>query len=64
MNDKDALTLHRLASRLEAYEIDNGPMGSYRPFRDEAKRLRDIADRNSNTPSSTGDFRDADWPQR
>ena len=64
MNDRDALTLHRLAARLEAYEIDNGPMGSNRPFRDEAKQLRDIADRNSNTPPSTGDFRDADWPQR
>lgn len=52
MNDKDALTLHRLAARLEAYEIDNGPMGSNRPFRNEAKQLRDIADRNSNAVST------------
>lgn len=66
MTDSDALALHRLASRLERYEIDNGPMGSNRPFVEEAKRLREIADRNhnSNTSPSSGDFRDADWPQR
>ena len=64
MNDTDALTLHRLASRLESYEIDNGPMGSDRPFRSEAKQLRDIADRNSNTSTSTVGLRVADWPQR
>ena len=56
MNDTDALTLHRLASRLESYEIDNGPMGSDRPFRSEAKQLRDIADRNSNASNRIGNF--------
>ena len=56
MNDKDALTLHRLAARLEAYEIDNGPMGSNRPFSNEAKQLREIADRNSNVSNRIGNF--------
>ena len=68
MNDRDALALHRLANRLERYEIDNGPMGSNRPFAEEARQLREIADRNHN--SNTQSARDAradsdpDWPQR
>lgn len=68
MTDSDALALHRLASRLERYEIDNGPMGSNRPFVEEAKRLREIADRDHNSNShNVRDARansDPDWPQR
>lgn len=57
MNDYDALTLYRLARRLDAYEIDNGPMGSPRPFAKDAELLRRIADNNADSTDTTEHIR-------
>jgi hypothetical protein len=45
ININDLVELHRIASRLEKYVEDNGPMGERTPFASEAKHLRAIADR-------------------
>jgi hypothetical protein len=76
MNAQNALELHRIAQLLEEFEIDNGPNGCNAPFREEAKRLREIAceespekyARHKYTPRDEtreqGDFRDEPWERR
>lgn len=43
MRTENRLRLHEIAQRLEAFTIDNGPMGESRPFRREADELHRIA---------------------
>ena len=42
-NKEIALRLYEIAQSLEDFTIDNGPMGEYTPFYDEACELRKLA---------------------
>ena len=64
MTDSDKLKLFTIAEVLEEYEIDNGPNGSSRPFINEARTLRKIANGTPQESEFIGDFRDAPWEQR
>lgn len=57
MKSEDRLALYDIAERLERYVLDNGPMGETRPFADEARQLRRIA-QNNNVSTGGGDWRD------
>jgi len=70
MNIKELrLELHDIADDLDGVVNDNGPMGEDAPFRDKARRLRELA-RNlkkfdgDDGRTDTGDFRDAPWEPR
>lgn len=61
------LELHDIADELDDVTYDNGPMGESAPFRDKARRLREVArglKEMANVSSDTGDFRDAPWEAR
>jgi hypothetical protein len=71
MNLKELrLELHDLADELDAVVYDNGPMGESAPFRDKARRLRELArgvkgmGNTGRADTGTGDFRDEPWEPR
>lgn len=66
MTPTQRLRLYEIADLLDRYEIDNGPMGSYSPFREEARELREIArhvngSRREASDKESGDFRDGNF---
>ncbi len=66
MTQNHRLRLYEIADELDSHEIDNGPNGSYSPFRGIAKELRKIAGQKPDSSYSphSGDFRDAPWEPR